>query len=82
MVRTISIHDYNNNRIIDIDLLSPSIGLEEEGDSEKDHGRMEKKEREKRKDSDSQPPPIPEKVCLITEHRLVCPFSDRNPFFF
>lgn len=36
-------------------------GLEEEGDSEKDHGRMEKKEREKRKDSDSQPPPIPEK---------------------
>ncbi|XP_039985226.1 capping protein, Arp2/3 and myosin-I linker protein 3-like isoform X2 [Xiphias gladius] len=34
---------------------------EEEGDTERDPGKMEKKEREKRRDSESQPPPIPEK---------------------
>ncbi|XP_047192909.1 capping protein, Arp2/3 and myosin-I linker protein 3-like isoform X4 [Scophthalmus maximus] len=34
---------------------------EEEGDTEKDPGKMEKKERDKRRDSESHPPPIPEK---------------------
>ncbi|XP_026201111.1 capping protein, Arp2/3 and myosin-I linker protein 3-like isoform X2 [Anabas testudineus] len=36
-------------------------GLEEGGDTERDPGRMDKKEREKRRDSEGQPPPIPEK---------------------
>ncbi|XP_044054279.1 capping protein, Arp2/3 and myosin-I linker protein 3-like isoform X1 [Siniperca chuatsi] len=36
-------------------------GTEEEGETEKDPGKMEKKEREKRRDSEGQPPPIPEK---------------------
>ncbi|XP_042338758.1 capping protein, Arp2/3 and myosin-I linker protein 3-like [Plectropomus leopardus] len=36
-------------------------GMEEEGDTERDSGKMEKKEREKRRDSEGQPPPIPEK---------------------
>nr|XP_046248413.1 capping protein, Arp2/3 and myosin-I linker protein 3-like isoform X4 [Scatophagus argus]XP_046248414.1 capping protein, Arp2/3 and myosin-I linker protein 3-like isoform X4 [Scatophagus argus] len=36
-------------------------GTEEEGEAEKDPGKMEKKEREKRRDSEGQPPPIPEK---------------------
>ncbi|XP_029286265.1 capping protein, Arp2/3 and myosin-I linker protein 3-like isoform X2 [Cottoperca gobio] len=36
-------------------------GTEEEGDLEKDPGKMEKKEREKRRDSEGHPPPIPEK---------------------
>uniref|UniRef100_A0A8C4F357 Leucine-rich repeat-containing protein 16B n=1 Tax=Dicentrarchus labrax TaxID=13489 RepID=A0A8C4F357_DICLA len=36
-------------------------GTEEEGDTEKDPVKMEKKEREKRRDSEGQPPPIPEK---------------------
>ncbi|KAM9762503.1 capping protein, Arp2/3 and myosin-I linker protein 3-like isoform 2-T2 [Menidia menidia] len=34
---------------------------EEEGDEEKDPGKMEWREREKRRDSEGQPPPIPEK---------------------
>ncbi|XP_026160863.1 capping protein, Arp2/3 and myosin-I linker protein 3-like [Mastacembelus armatus] len=36
-------------------------GTEEEGDTDRDLGKMEKKEREKRRDSEGQPPPIPEK---------------------
>ncbi|XP_029988254.1 capping protein, Arp2/3 and myosin-I linker protein 3-like isoform X2 [Sphaeramia orbicularis] len=36
-------------------------GAEEDGETEKDLGKIEKKERERRKDSESQPPPIPEK---------------------
>ncbi|XP_059196606.1 capping protein, Arp2/3 and myosin-I linker protein 3-like isoform X1 [Centropristis striata] len=36
-------------------------GTEEEGDVEKDPGKVEKKAREKRRDSEGQPPPIPEK---------------------
>nr|XP_033477934.1 capping protein, Arp2/3 and myosin-I linker protein 3-like [Epinephelus lanceolatus] len=36
-------------------------GTEEEGETERDPGKMEKKEREKRRDSEGQPPPIPEK---------------------
>ncbi|XP_008280204.1 leucine-rich repeat-containing protein 16B-like [Stegastes partitus] len=36
-------------------------GTEEEGEAEKDAGKMERKEREKRRDSEGQPPPIPEK---------------------
>ncbi|KAM3875857.1 F-actin-uncapping protein LRRC16A-like [Diretmus argenteus] len=36
-------------------------GAEEDGDAEKDPGKMEKKEREKGRDSEGQPPPIPEK---------------------
>ncbi|KAM7410361.1 hypothetical protein PAMA_001685 [Pampus argenteus] len=34
---------------------------EEEGDAERDPGKMEKREREKRRDSEGHPPPIPEK---------------------
>lgn len=37
-------------------------GTEEEGDTEIDPGKTNKKEREKRRDSEGQPPPIPEKV--------------------
>ncbi|XP_069006751.1 capping protein, Arp2/3 and myosin-I linker protein 3-like isoform X2 [Embiotoca jacksoni] len=36
-------------------------GTEEEVETERDPGKMERKEREKRRDSESQPPPIPEK---------------------
>ncbi|XP_037627126.1 capping protein, Arp2/3 and myosin-I linker protein 3-like [Sebastes umbrosus] len=36
-------------------------GTEEEGDVEKETGKMERKERERRRDSEGQPPPIPEK---------------------
>ncbi|TKS75044.1 Capping protein [Collichthys lucidus] len=36
-------------------------GTEEEGETEKEPGKMEKREREKRRDSEGQPPPIPEK---------------------
>ncbi|XP_042271527.1 capping protein, Arp2/3 and myosin-I linker protein 3-like isoform X1 [Thunnus thynnus] len=34
---------------------------EEEGETERDPGKMEKREREKRRDSEGHPPPIPEK---------------------
>lgn len=43
---------------------SQFIGTEEEGDTERDPGRMDRKEREKRRDSEGQPPPIPEKVSI------------------
>ncbi|XP_053178741.1 capping protein, Arp2/3 and myosin-I linker protein 3-like [Scomber japonicus] len=36
-------------------------GTEEERDTERDPGKMEKREREKRRDSEGHPPPIPEK---------------------
>ncbi|XP_076009387.1 capping protein, Arp2/3 and myosin-I linker protein 3-like [Genypterus blacodes] len=36
-------------------------GVEEEGDAERDAGKVERREREKGRDSDGQPPPIPEK---------------------
>ncbi|CAN9500667.1 unnamed protein product [Ophioblennius macclurei] len=36
-------------------------GTEEEGDTERDPGKTERKERERRRDSEGQPPPIPEK---------------------
>ncbi|TKS75065.1 Capping protein [Collichthys lucidus] len=39
----------------------PLPGTEEEGEMEKEPGKMEKREREKRRDSEGQPPPIPEK---------------------
>lgn len=47
-----------------------SAGTEEEGDPEKDPGKMEKREREKRRDSDGHPPPIPEKVRNLCPHLL------------
>lgn len=42
-------------------------GMEEEGETERDPVKTDKKERERRRDSEGQPPPIPEKV------RRLCP---------
>ncbi|XP_034438683.1 capping protein, Arp2/3 and myosin-I linker protein 3-like isoform X2 [Hippoglossus hippoglossus] len=41
-------------------------GTEEEGDVERDPGKMEKKDIEKRRDLESHPPPIPEKPSYVT----------------
>ncbi|KAF0042395.1 hypothetical protein F2P81_005927 [Scophthalmus maximus] len=49
------------HRLESSDALPALPGTEEEGDTEKDPGKMEKKERDKRRDSESHPPPIPEK---------------------
>ncbi|KAF3691182.1 Capping protein, Arp2/3 and myosin-I linker protein 3 [Channa argus] len=51
---------------------------EEEGDAERDSGKMDKKEREKRRDSEGQPPPIPEKPKTSSYVSFSKEYSERN----